>query len=295
MVDEKKRAEENNCNINFSCEVFEGCFRIYFMLRDKIYDKTYVNDLYVSFHCTNLGDVRRNVVNIIEELYKEMEKNRMKMYYNSVYGTTGFLSQYPPIVKNIDVIPAKEIWKMGSWINTNIKIKNVIFNDPATIVFWSDGSKTVVKCQDDDWFDPEKGLTMAISKKALGNKGNYCNELKKWLPKEKSEVQEFNYIGNVESITKLNVHSIGRNLIPAYSEEGFIDGMKHTVGITKEATTIAEAVNTKNEEDAKKRESVQKAYEILTQLKNNKGLITKECYEDAVEGILDHLDEALED
>ena len=65
-------------------------------------------------------------------------------------------------------------------------IKNVIFNDPATIVFWSDGTKTVVKAQDDDWFDPEKGLAMAITKKALGNKGNYCNEFKKWLPKKES-------------------------------------------------------------------------------------------------------------
>lgn len=66
------------------------------------------------------------------------------------------------------------------------KIKDVIFNDPATIVFWADGTKTVVKCQDDGIFDPEKGLAMAITKKALGNKGNYCNELKKWLP-EKEE------------------------------------------------------------------------------------------------------------
>lgn len=64
------------------------------------------------------------------------------------------------------------------------EIKNVIFNDPATIVFWEDGTKTVVKCQDGDEFDPEKGLTMAIAKKAYGNKGSYCNKLKKWLPKE---------------------------------------------------------------------------------------------------------------
>ena len=63
-------------------------------------------------------------------------------------------------------------------------IKNVIFNDPVTIVFWSDGSKTVVKVQDGDEYDEEKGLAMAISKKALGNKGNYCNEFKKWLPEE---------------------------------------------------------------------------------------------------------------
>lgn len=66
-------------------------------------------------------------------------------------------------------------------------IKKVIFNYPATIVFWSDGSKTVVKCQDGDIYDPEKGLAMAISKKALGNKGNYCNEFKKWLPEDEDE------------------------------------------------------------------------------------------------------------
>ena len=67
------------------------------------------------------------------------------------------------------------------------EIKNVIFNDPATIVFWDDGTKTVVKCQPGDSFDPEKGLAMAITKKAYGNKGSYCNQLKKWLPKSKKQ------------------------------------------------------------------------------------------------------------
>ena len=67
------------------------------------------------------------------------------------------------------------------------EIKNVIFNDPATIVFWDDGTKTVVKCQPGDSFDPEKGLAMAITKKAYGNKGSYCNQLKKWLHKSKKQ------------------------------------------------------------------------------------------------------------
>ena len=71
-----------------------------------------------------------------------------------------------------------------------LSIKKVIFNYPATIVFWSDGSKTVVKCQDGDIYDPEKGLAMAISKKALGNKGNYCNEFKKWLPEDEEEEEK---------------------------------------------------------------------------------------------------------
>lgn len=71
-------------------------------------------------------------------------------------------------------------------MSINTPIKKVIFNNPATIVMWMDGSKTVVKCGADDIYDPEKGLAMAIAKKALGNKGSYFNEFKKWLPKEET-------------------------------------------------------------------------------------------------------------
>ena len=45
-------------------------------------------------------------------------------------------------------------------------IKKVIFNDPATIVFWNDGTKTVVQARGEA-FDPEKGLAMAICRHYL--------------------------------------------------------------------------------------------------------------------------------
>lgn len=61
------------------------------------------------------------------------------------------------------------------------EIADVIFSGPATIVQWTDGTKTVVKCGKGENFDPEKGLVMAITKKALGNKGNYYETIKKWL------------------------------------------------------------------------------------------------------------------
>lgn len=70
---------------------------------------------------------------------------------------------------------------MGSVKYETLNISKVIFNDPATIVLWSDGTKTVVKVQEGEMFDPEKGLAMAISKKALGNEGNYYNEIGKWV------------------------------------------------------------------------------------------------------------------
>ncbi len=66
---------------------------------------------------------------------------------------------------------------------TAASIKNVIFAPPATIVYWSDGSKTVVKCSDKDVFDPEKGLAMAIAKRCGGNKGSYYREIQNWVEK----------------------------------------------------------------------------------------------------------------
>ena len=91
------------------------------------------------------------------------------------------------------------------------KIKNVIFNDPATIVFWSDGTKTVVKCGENDIYDPEKGLAMAVAKKYLGtNKShsNYMNEFKKWLPKDEWQPDPFEDFR--DSIKKLS--EIGKSL-----------------------------------------------------------------------------------
>lgn len=60
------------------------------------------------------------------------------------------------------------------------QITKVIFNPPATIVYFSDGSKSVVKCGENDIFDPEKGLAMAITKRCMGNTGRYFNTIKKW-------------------------------------------------------------------------------------------------------------------
>ena len=71
------------------------------------------------------------------------------------------------------------------------EIKKVIFNAPATIVIWADGTKTVVKCQPDDEYNAELGLAMAISKKFLGNKGNFNEVFKKWIPETSTTVTEF--------------------------------------------------------------------------------------------------------
>lgn len=77
--------------------------------------------------------------------------------------------------------------RLKKWFYRDSETKNipeivdVKFNGPATIVFWSDNTKTIVRCQEGDYFDPEKGLAMAIAKKYLGNHGNYFETMKKWI------------------------------------------------------------------------------------------------------------------
>jgi hypothetical protein len=60
-------------------------------------------------------------------------------------------------------------------------IKDVIFNDPAVIIKWIDGTKTVVKCQKGDKFDPEKGFALAIVKHLMGDIGYYNTIFKDWI------------------------------------------------------------------------------------------------------------------
>lgn len=80
---------------------------------------------------------------------------------------------------DVKLSPSSErYWTMDALRRACAEPKKIIFNGPATIVFWKDGTKTVVKAENEA-FDPEKGIAMAYLKKFLGNKGNYFNTIKK--------------------------------------------------------------------------------------------------------------------
>lgn len=61
------------------------------------------------------------------------------------------------------------------------KIEKVIFNPPATVILWKDGSRTIVKTQNGEPFDKEKGFVMAYLKRLLGNDNTFNKEIHKWV------------------------------------------------------------------------------------------------------------------
>lgn len=46
--------------------------------------------------------------------------------------------------------------------------KEIIYNDAATIVYWADGTKTVVKCNENDEYSEYSGFVAAVAKKMYG-------------------------------------------------------------------------------------------------------------------------------
>lgn len=65
-----------------------------------------------------------------------------------------------------------------------IYIKEVIYNKPVTIVFWSDGTKTVSKASKGDKYNKETGLIYCIVKKLSTNSIDKLFE--EWLPEQEN-------------------------------------------------------------------------------------------------------------
>ena len=140
----------------------QGSLRLYFELDRECY---YPDGCISYYPASRLSKEEMNALCgrcILEKFDDTFPERILEYCKNDVEFTTELYRRFSPKTK----FPA---------------IKNVIFQNPATIVFWSDGTKTVVKAKDEA-FDEEKGLAMAISKKVLGNKYAWKDEFRKWLP-----------------------------------------------------------------------------------------------------------------
>ena len=68
--------------------------------------------------------------------------------------------------------------------------KKVKFSGPATIILWEDGTKTVVKCQEDDVFNEYTGVLTCFAKKMFGNKANFNNIINKTVKMGRHQTTE---------------------------------------------------------------------------------------------------------
>lgn len=62
----------------------------------------------------------------------------------------------------------------------SLNVSKIIFNPPATIVFWEDGTKTVVKCSAEDEFSEYYGFLVALGKKVYESN----SQIKKLIDKK---------------------------------------------------------------------------------------------------------------
>lgn len=88
-----------------------------------------------------------------------------------------------------DVIKFLSSWYNFEKVDDDEVISRVIFNGPAIIILWTDGTKTVAKTHGNDTFDPEKGFAVACAKKLLGNGKAFRWEFAKWAPVDKAEAE----------------------------------------------------------------------------------------------------------
>ena len=113
--------------------------------------------------------------------------------YPELYPTNTFkpididitLSSRPTTDKKKEAKKPVDSFETKQSTNRRVKIKDVIFSDPATVVFWNDNTKTVVKTRGGEKYDKEKGLAIAIVKMITGNTSNYYNIFKEWCSDEK--------------------------------------------------------------------------------------------------------------
>lgn len=176
---------------------WEGSYHFHFQRGDLVrtcqVNYAEIANTFVEFELRMIEDLKRDFHLEETEWAKEalnniygMKKEKERMDCDYSRGMRSMFAYVDEDVKAAMTMYNQMYQKKTPKQKALAKIQNVIFNDPATIVFWSDGTKTVVKAENEP-YDPEKGLAMAIAKKFFDNKSYYFDVFKKWLPAEEKE------------------------------------------------------------------------------------------------------------
>lgn len=141
--------------------------------------------------------------------------SEMKKILNSIYGRENAMNTrkgyiYRSSDKNHSMVPDR-----------------IVFNPPATIVFWKDGTKTVVKCAEGEKFDPYTGFCYAFTEHFLGSISHIkklCQKSSTGLPEaSESIVEEEKDDKPMSSFEKKSVAYMRRAICDKFSEGWNID------------------------------------------------------------------------
>ena len=169
-------------NVNMWCT-----YLVYNSLHGSFYCKAYEHEITDGFHCAgcriaddplNFNRKPSKLLWKFEEIKTELEEIKTE---EEEMPTNYF--NYNAISGNLYIMPKDDNMVAKIYRGKINKVKKVIFNYPATIILWDDGTKTVVRCGDDEKFDPEKGVAMCLLKKMLGNTGDYNNYIRHLIAK----------------------------------------------------------------------------------------------------------------
>lgn len=150
----------------------------------------------IGFRQKDMDEVKKEIDEMTKKLYEKLEIKQVKDFdtatawheYLTATETELFIAGCKEKeVKNKeeknmrlkDVSPKAFYRRLyGEYINTaKIKPTKILIQGTATIIWWSDSTKTVVKCQKGDKMDPEKGIAMCVMKKFMGTNETHSNYL----------------------------------------------------------------------------------------------------------------------
>lgn len=137
---------------------------------------TFTTDRPIAADFVTISDPLKDGTKGLNDFVKKV--NDSMVHIGTTFETALFGGNYQQFIKDLLNL---EFGKGGIDMDIRNKIEDVIFNGPATIVKWTDGTKTIVKCNEGEINNPYMGLAMCISKKVLGNKGNFNDVFKKWI------------------------------------------------------------------------------------------------------------------
>ena len=137
-----------------------------------------------------------SILDIINELYKEEANQKAKKKIKKELATSktqkGKFDSIDSSNINVDdyfTFVPKEAVILKQYDPKKIfsipKVEKVLFRNPATIVWFSDGTKSVAICGYDDVYDKETGMAICLCKRMLGNK-EYRELMDKWCYEKES-------------------------------------------------------------------------------------------------------------